>query len=156
MFKLNKPEDKTGLSLPRSKKVCGYEIKKLPIGGYLNALERIKEFPADFLGKCFPEKSIDEILDIFYTVDTGKITEMATSLFILAPTYIVGFVSELTNIPEERLLNDENIGISGFGDIILAFLEVNELGKFISVAGEIKGKIKDMKIAPTLTTGFKD
>lgn len=151
-----KTQDKLVLSIPKVKKVCGYEIQKLPIGGYLTALERVKSLPEDFLAKCFPNKNVEEILNMFTELDAALLTEMVTALFITAPAYIVGFVAELTGIPEEKLLNDPNIGISGFGDIILAFLEVNELGKFISVAGEISQKIKEMKITPTLTTGYKD
>lgn len=156
MFNLNKSQEKTALSIPKAKRVCGYEIKKLPIGGFLNAIEKVKELPEDFLSTCFPGKNLEQILDIFSEIDAKALTEIATALFVTAPPYVVGFVSELTDIPEEKLLNDENIGISGFGDIILAFLEVNELGKFISVAGEIGKKIKETKITPTLTTGYKD
>jgi len=155
MFNFNKIQEKAALSIPKVKKVCGYEIKKLPIGGLLNAIERVKELPEDFLSACFPGKNLEEILDMFSEIDAKALAEIVTALFVTAPPYVVGFVSELTNIPEAKLLNDENIGISGFGEIILAFLEVNELGKFISVAGEISQKIQEMKINPTLTTGYK-
>ena len=156
MFNLNRSQDKTALSIPKTKKVCGYEIKKLPIGGFLKAIEKMKSMPEDFLNTCFPGKNLEEILDIFSAIDAKTLAEIATVLFVTAPAYIVGFVSELTGIPEEKLLNDESIGISGFGEIILAFLEVNELGKFVSVVGGIEKKIKEMKITPTLTTGYKD
>lgn len=154
MFKLNqKSKDKAALSLPKSKTVCGYEIKKLPIGGYLKALEKVKNLPSDFLEQCFPGKTFSEILDIFSKLDTQSFVSMASVVFLTAPGYIVGFVSELTEIPEESLLNDENIGLDGFTEIVIAFLEVNELGKLISGAGEIKTKAQELLKAQTQVTG---
>jgi hypothetical protein len=39
----------TALSLPKSEKVRGYEIKRLALGGYLNALDLLQAFPTSLI-----------------------------------------------------------------------------------------------------------
>jgi hypothetical protein len=136
--------------------VCGYEIKKMPIGNYLKTLDEIKEMPEDFLEECFPGESLDKIIEAFAEADTKSFVAAMVLVLTSAPAYVVKLIAQLTSIPEENLLNDPNIGLTGLAEIILAFLEVNDLGKFISVAGETVTKVKEMKITPTLTTGYKD
>ena len=123
----NRPDrkDNATLSLGKSKAVCGYEIKKMPLGAYLRALERLDGLPEDFLGRCFPGKSAQEILDGLTKLNEAMIAEAARAAFVTAPEYAVHFVAELTGIEAETLLSDENIGLIGFMEIIQAFIEVN-------------------------------
>ncbi len=146
--------DKTSLSLPKSKKVCGYDIKKLPIGAYLKAINSIKSFPNEVIESCFPENSFEEVLDKLAEFDGLIIKQFLSSFIDIAPDYFFDLIEELTAIPKERLINDENIGLDGLLDILTAFAEVNSLGKFIAGVKQITSKTRH-KIK-TVNTGFKD
>jgi len=155
MFKLlAKEADKAHLSLPKSRKVCGYEIKKMPIGAYLKAMERIQGLPDDFISQCFPGLSLQEVLDKLSNLDEHSLVDLIMPLFQFLPSYFIGVLSELTGIPEERLVNDENIGLYGFAEIIKAFVEVNQLGKLTGEAGAIKRLLIQAAGSPTPDTGF--
>lgn len=134
--------DKSDLSLGKVEKVCGYEIKKMPIAPYLSAIQKLENLPADFMEKCFPGMNLQEILDNLTRIDQNGLSTLATNALMATPTYIIGLVADLTGIDKDKLLNDENIGLDGFIDIINAFIEVNRLGEFIHGAHALKAKLK--------------
>lgn len=134
--------DKAKLSLGAGKSVCGIEIKKLPIGAYLKALERIKEIPGEFLDTVFQGRNFNEILNELGSIDNDDLKALLGSMMFAAPKYIVAVVAELTGVDEKRLIEDEAIGLDGLVEIIDAFIEVNRLGKFISQARGLFTKIK--------------
>lgn len=136
-----KNKDKSSLSLPTSKKVCGYEIKKMPLAPYLVAIERLRDLPEDFMDTCFPNKEPSQILELFIKLDKNSLAELLVGVFITAPKYIISLVSDLTGISEDLLLNDSSIGIDGMIEIIDAFIEVNNLGKSLSGVLALKAKI---------------
>jgi len=156
MFKLQKQEkekDKVMLSLPTAQRVCGYEIKKMPIGPYLKALERLKSMPEDLMAAAFPGMSLQEVLDSLSTLGDKDLTGIVMNLMVVVPEYILGLVAELTGIDEDNLINDENIGLDGIVEIILTFIEVNRLGKFIEGAKEISQTLKNQHLTTTKDTG---
>jgi len=150
LFASRNNKDNATLSLGKTKVVCGYEIKKMPLGAYLRALARFETLPEEFLGRCFPGKSAQEVIDGVTKLDESMLAEAAKAAFLAAPSYIIGLVSELTEIDEERLLNDPDIGLIGITEIARAFIEVNGLG-------ELKGKLSAiLALAGSKTkTGFK-
>lgn len=137
-------KDKASVSLPKAKKVCGYEIKKQPIGTYLQTLEILTTMPADFMATCFPNKEPGEILEQLTTIDKNGLMELITGVCVAAPKYIIEIVAELTSIDKETIINDENIGIDGLLEIIEAFIEVNNLGKSLQSAVALKMKISGL------------
>jgi|GEM_PF-2061909 len=134
IFNKKDNKDNAALSFGKSKTVCGYEIKKMPLGPYLRAVERLNGLPGDFLGQCFPGKDAQAIVDDVKRLDDSMLMEIAQAAFVAVPKYAVGVVSELTGINEDALMNDPNIGLIGLLDIVQAFIEVNGFkSKAISV-----------------------
>jgi len=146
--------DKVRLSVPKSRKVCGYEIKKMPIGRYLEAIDEISEFPNEVIGACFPDMKFKEIVERLAAFDEKLLRACIGNVFTAAPRHTVGFVAKLVDIEPEVLLNDANIGLDGLVAIINAFIEVNELGKFMSGLTKIRTTLRGSKQAET--PGFKD
>lgn len=132
------------LSIPKNKRVCGIEIKKMPLGAYLRALEKIKTFPADFMDICFPGLGLNDILDKLITLDKDSLQPLILAIFSNGPRYFISFVSELTGIDEKELLEDEAIGLDGFIEIINTFIEVNDLGKCFEQGKSLKKTIQQM------------
>ena len=134
-------KDKSGLSLPKTEKVCGYEIKKMPIAPYLTAIERLSGLPEELMNACFPGKSPSDVLEQLTSIDKDSFTELLAGAFMAAPRYIIGLVADLTGISGDALINDPGIGLDGLVEIIDKFIEVNRLGKCLSEALALKAKI---------------
>lgn len=138
-------KDKSSLSLGKSKVIYGYEVKKMPIGAYLKAMERIKNMPEDFIETCFPGQSLQEVFDSLTKLDEIDLKRLILSVMTTAPKYAIALISELIEVDEEQLINDENIGINGIIDLCIAFIEVNKLGEAFAGVKELRQKIKTIR-----------
>ena len=115
------------LSVPEPRKVRGYVIKRLPLGGYLRMTEKLAGASEEIIRACFPGKSATELLKEMQTItDKGALT-LLSRLLTTAPTYLLELVADLTDIPYDDLLEDQNIGVDGLMEILRAFWEVNDL-----------------------------
>ena len=130
------------ISLPGVRKVRGHEIKRMPIGAYIAALEKLQNFPAEAMGAVFPGMNADAILKQLKTIDTAMIGQIAVRAFTALPKHASALVSAVTDIPEDKLLNDPDIGLDGLVEIIDAWLEVNNIENFISAARSLVAKAK--------------
>ena len=130
------------ISLPGVRKVRGYEIKRMPIGAYITALEKLQNFPAEAMDAVFPGMGADAILRQLKTIDTAMIGQIAVRAFTALPKHASALVSAVTGIPEDKLLNDPAIGLDGLVEIIDAWLEVNNIENFISAARDLMAKAK--------------
>jgi len=134
-------KDKSGVSLPAVKEVCGYEIRKMPIAPYLAAIEKLTSLPEDFMAACFPGKSPSEILDSLTAITADSLAELITGACVAAPKYVIALVSELTGIDGDELMNNPKIGPDGLIEIISAFIEVNRLGECVSGVRALKARL---------------
>ena len=125
------------LSLPQCRKVRGYTIKRMPIGAYIAALEKLQSFPAEAMEAVFPGMNADEILKQLKTIDTAMIGQIAVRAFTALPKHAAALVAALTEIPEDKLLNDPAIGLDGLAEIIDAWLAVNKIENFIRAARKL-------------------
>ena len=126
-------------SLPGSVWVRGYEIKKMPLGAFLKALERIQSAPGAILSACFPGKSIDEILTALKALDEELLAAaLATGLTTAAPM-LIGMLSQLSGVPEEALLNDPAFGPDGIAELVRAVWEINNLKNLLAAFPKRKG-----------------
>ena len=75
-----KPKDKSSLSLGQSVRVCGVEIKKMPLGAYLRALDKLRNLPEDFISQCFPGKTMQEVLDSLSGIDENGVIGLITTV----------------------------------------------------------------------------
>ena len=94
------------------------------------------------MASVFPGKTAQGILDELAGINENNIFTLATAVFVGVPQYAAGFLAELIGIDEERLLNDENVGLKGFLEIIKAFTEVNELGEAAALGAGLIKRIK--------------
>lgn len=119
-------------SLPAERKVCGYAIKKMPLGAYLAAVDRIKSFPAGLMNALFPGMTLADMLDWLKGLDEARLTQLLGTVLTTVPAQGIALIADLTGIPEQTLLEDEGIGLAGLMQIVKAFTEVNELESFFA------------------------
>jgi len=131
-------------SLRTTAEVRGYKLQRLPLEGYLNATDKLKDLPGGLLQACFPGATLSGILDELKQVDEQTLVKLAGSAMTVAPQYVIKLVAELTGIPEEQLLHDQQIGLDGLAEIVEAFWELNGLGNFMAAVKRLGPEIKSI------------
>ncbi len=139
------------ISLPRSVTVRGQEIKRMPLGRYLQAIRTLESFPREVAAKLVPEGDVSKVLETLKTLDRAKLVALALKALTVVPEQTVKLIAVLTEIPEDTLLNDAQIGADGLLEIVSVFLEVNAAENFIRAAGRLRQTIG--RLAATLKPG---
>ena len=122
------------ISLPRCRELYGVKIVKLPIARYVSALNVLENLPHIIASELMPEAgSMEELLGKLTNADRETIEIVFTKLITTIPKELCRLISELLNIPEERLL-DKNcknpLSPNELTEIITAFWEVNDMSDF--------------------------
>lgn len=112
------------LSLNKTIKMHGVEIKKMPCGKYFEALQTLKDLPEDFI----KELSQGEELKLSEMFTTEKMMDLVTKLLIIAPKFLFEFLSKLLNVDEEVIENQ--LSPAELLEICIKFWEVNKLESF--------------------------
>jgi len=117
-------------SIPKSKIIHGIEIKKLPLGAYLDAIDSIKNLPEILLEKSFPGLTPDQVLNKFKSMDQDMLIQVASNLLVTIPEQALRFIAKLIGTEYEVLRNDSKIGLNGIKDIIKEFWKINDMQSF--------------------------
>jgi hypothetical protein len=141
------------VSLPRSVTVRGCEVRRMPLGKYLQAIRLLETFPRETAEMLVPGGDIADVLELLKTPDRSRLIDLALKALAVVPGQAVALIAELTEIPQERLLNDESIGADGLLEIAEAWLKVNDAENFLSAAGRVRQRIG--RFAATLKAGSK-
>lgn len=139
-------------SIPKTKNICGIDIKKLPLGAYLNAIDSIKNLPELLLHKSFPGLTPDEVLTKFKKMDLDMLIEVAGNLLVAVPEQVLIFISALIGVEYERLRDDPDIGLNGIKDIIKEFWKINDMQSFFS---DVRRAISQSSLMKQMSTGSK-
>lgn len=130
------------LSLNKSVKIHGVEIRKMPCGKYFEALQTLKDLPEDFIKEISDGKQDFKLSEMF-TIE--NITNLVTKLIIIAPKFLFSFLSKILDIDEEYLQNE--LSPTELLEICIKFWEINKLESFFE---QMKPVLQKM----TMLTGF--
>ncbi len=145
-----------GMSLKKEKTIRGYVIKKEPLGTFLRAIEIIQNSPNDFLEALFPGKSLKEVLGTLKVVDDNTLLAIMGGALGTAPSMIIKIFAELSGIPEERLLEDPEIGPDGLMELLKAWIDINGITVFTQGVKEVGKLLKPAFVrSPKQNTGSK-
>lgn len=140
------------VSIGKTANVRGYEIKRLPLGRYLEMTEMLRTMPETLMKACFPGMTAVQILAMLKNVDAAMLSDMVVRCMMAAPKEAVRILAFCTGIDENTLLEDEEIGLDGAGEMIEAVWEINKLGNFMQAANRLVAKAKE---SMTRTDGSK-
>jgi hypothetical protein len=132
----------TKLSLPQSMTVRGYEIKRLPLGKYLQAIQALEGMPETVMRACFPDMNPAQALEALKHIDTQALSEMMMRCALAVPREAVRLISLLTGIEEGALLDDPEIGLDGLAEMASAFWKLNNMENFIKAARTLFQQIR--------------
>lgn len=127
-------------SIPQARKVRGYLIQRMPIGRFLAAVRELSDLPMTLARALFPDA--DSALEKLKTLTRADLETMATRAFTVLPAEAVRVFSAVSDIPEEKLLNDPNVGLDGLCEMADAWLEVNGIENFMQTARTLTAKVR--------------
>lgn len=129
-------------SMEMSRTVRGYELHRMPLGAFLEAVDAIREAPVQILEAMYPGKGPMEALRSLCSLNTQTLRGALISAFTYAPVQIVGVLSKLFGIPEDDLLSDPKIGLDGLAEMMNAWLDLNDIENFISAVRPLASRIR--------------
>lgn len=130
------PKTSEDLSLKKSKKIHGVEIKKMPCGKYFEALQTLKDLPEDFI-KEVTDNGQEFVLSELFT--TENIIKATIRLMTILPDFTFNFLSKLMGIDEDIMRN--NLTPKELVDIVKEFWQLNELESFFDQTKSIMSKV---------------
>ena len=146
------------MSIPKSYELYGVTIRKLPIAKYIAVLREVNDLPSLLLGELFPEGSnLNDSLERLQNLDRSTTLALIGRLLKVVPEEFCKILSELLEIPEERLLDpscENPLSLSELAEIIEAFWKVNDMSDFLMTVQSLS-----RRAAPTRSkanTGFSD
>ena len=140
------------ISAPKEKTLYGVKIRKLPMGKYIKFLQTAEELPQLLVGKMFPNENIAGIAQYLKELNREKLPEFITKLMAVVPNELMSLISELLDIPIERLTEDtpEGLSLSELMEIIKEFWELNDMSGFFVNARLLTGKVKAATIGSSV------
>ncbi len=146
------------MSIPKSYELYGVTIRKLPIAKYIAVLREVNDLPSLLLGELFPEGSnLNDSLERLQNLDRSTTLALIGRLLKVVPEEFCKILSQLLNIPEERLLDvdcQNPLSLSELAEIIEAFWKMNDMSDFLMTVQSLS-----RRAAPTRSkanTGFSD
>lgn len=130
------------LSLPRSRTVRGYVIRRMPIGQFLKAAQLLQEAPEDLLDRLFPGQG--DALGRLRALTPSGWQALALRAAAVVPDYAVRLFAQLSGLDERRLRDDPAVGLDGLAEMALAWMEVNGVENFINAAGALRVKVRSL------------
>ncbi len=127
------------LSLNKTVKMYGVEVKKMPCGKYFEALQTLKDLPEDFIKELSAEGQDFKLSEMF-TIE--NIMNLITKLVIIAPKFLFGFLSQVLDIEEDKIRNE--LSPTELIEICIKFWEVNKLESFFDQMKPIMSKATNL------------
>lgn len=134
-------KDKTEISLGKSKKVHGIEVRKQPIGQYIKTIKRLEQFPQTVIKQCFGNGAdIDTVFDKFKNINEDIILELAGKMLSIIPEETLKFMASLLDVEYDYLLN--NVSPAELLDIIEEFIKINDMSRFFETLKKLIARAK--------------
>jgi hypothetical protein len=133
-------KDASNISIPLSKELYGVKIRKLPNGAYIKALNTVQDMPKVLLEACFPEVDANDIFEDIQNLNKDEILILAGKCIQVIPEQFLKIVSELLNIPFDKLMNE--LSPNETLEILEAYWQMNDLSAFFN---RLKGMVMKNK-----------
>ena len=156
---LIKKRDKSlELSAPKSYELYGVTVRKLPVGKYIEYLKQSEDLPYILMSKVFPDvQDFSQLLEQLLSLDRSAMLKVLGKLLTTAPEQLCLLLSDLLDIPKERLLDpdcDNALALDELMEIVLKFVEVNNYDSFFGNVRRLKNQLTAPKTEKAGSTGY--
>lgn len=138
----HKKDNSLEMSSPDYKTLYGVKIKKLSIAKYIKVLKAADNLPTLIFGAAFPDaEGLPDLIKQVSDMDKTAMLKLVGRLLTVVPAEFCKILSDLLDIPEERLLNPDCEGalsLNELMEIILAFIELNDYSDFFTNVQSLK------------------
>lgn len=141
-------------SLPKKRMVRGYEIRRMPIGAFLEACSLLEELPGTAMRLLFPGMDEQNIAAGLAKLDKDRLQEALLRAAAILPGEAVRLFARISGLDEKKLLEDPDVGLDGLGEMLLAWMEVNRIENFIKTMRAVWEKGKALMAEKK--AGFRD
>lgn len=152
----SKKDKSIDMSIPQADELYGIKIVKLPVAKYIKVLNTLENLPQIINCIIFPENDSENIIAKLASGDENLIKHFFANLLISAPTEICKLISELFDIPLERMLDEKcssPLFPSEITEILIKFWEKNDMTDFFVNVRKL-GKMLTARKMKTKDTGF--
>lgn len=148
-MRILKRDKSVNMTLNEPESIHGIEVKKVPIGQYVNAMRKMDGLPATLIKDVFPDKSVDVIFAELSNINTDSAVALVTKVLTVVPEHLITVLCDVFGLDYDMVMKE--LTPNELYDIIEAFWRLNDMTDFFSRA---MGLIK--KMLPKLNTGSKD
>lgn len=138
----SKKDKSINMTMPKQKQLYGVEIHKLPIAKYIAVLNTAENLPSLLLNDIYPDvQSFAELGNKLGKMDRDSVLEVLGKLLKTVPAECCNIISELLDIPIERLLDTDcgnPLSLNELLEIIIAFIEINDMTDFFGNVRKLK------------------
>lgn len=131
---LKKRNKSLELTVPKTYELYGVTVKKLPVGKYVEYLKKSEDLPYILLSKVFPDvQDFSQLLDQLLSLDRTAMLKVLGKLLTTAPEQLCLLLSDLLDIPKERLLDpncEDALALDELMEIVIKFVEINNYDDF--------------------------
>lgn len=132
------------MSVPKSYVLNGITIRKLPVAKYIAVLREVNDLPSLLLGELMPDGgSLADIAEGLSALDKAALIELLGRLLKVVPAELCRVLSELLDIPEERLLDpdcENPLSLNELAEVIKAFWKINDMSDFLKTVQSLKAQ----------------
>lgn len=143
------------MSLQSGKTVRGYEIKRQPLGKFVEAMGKFENAPLQILQAVFPNFGTAEILAELQDFNGDKLLELMGRAFMTIPEVALGLFCEMAELDKDKIWNDTELGLDGLLELFEAWVEVNGIINFMKGAQAVAIKLQAARRSLTQNTGYK-
>ena len=127
-------------SVANEKKIHGITVKRLAIGAYLSAIEKLGELPEDILRIAFPELSSAEAFAQLKGLRTDTLLKIIGRGAAVVPERVIGLFADLLDIQPSEIC--DRLTPSEFMDVVAEFLKINDISNFTD---KLKGVVRTLR-----------
>lgn len=142
MSLLKKKDKSLELTVPKTYELYGVTIRKLPVGKYVEYLKKSEDLPYILLSKVFPDvQDFSQLLDQLLSLDRTAMLKVLGKLLTTAPEQLCLLLSDLLDIPKERLLDpdcENALALDELMEIVIKFVEINNYDDFFASVRRLK------------------
>jgi len=140
------------ISMPKPKLVHGIEVKKVPIGVYLDAMGELEGLPMEILQELFPGKNMTEVIAQLMTLTDAGLANVIMRLLKVAPEYIITVLAKILGVDKARIR--DGLTPKEVCDVAKEYWKMNDMTDFFAnVSGLILPMLEKL---PTPNTGSKN
>ncbi len=150
------------LTVPKEYELYGVRVRKLPVGKYVEYLKKADDLPYVLMSKVFPDvNNFGDLLAKLLELDRTASLRVLGNLLKTAPEQLCLLLSELLDIPLERLTDPEcenALALNELMEIVVKFVELNDYSDFFGNVRRLRELTAPPKARETKTanTGSSD